>query len=93
MAEATEHAYDIMVANLVAAHNGTLTNITNAYNAEERINTLRNNFRDAVIEDIDNNSKNYQTTVYYMDIMNAYERMGDFMINISQDLERGFIHK
>ena len=25
-----------------------------------------------------------------MDIINQYERMGDFMINISQDLERGF---
>ena len=29
----------------------------------------------------------------YMDIMNTYERMGDFMINISQDLERAFIRK
>ena len=93
MADAVLAAYDTMIENLTAAHKGELTNITNAYNAEERINTLRNNFRDAVIEDIDNNSKNYQTTVYYMDIMNAYERMGDFMINISQDLERGFINK
>ena len=31
--------------------------------------------------------------VYYMDIMNTYERMGDFMINISQDLERPFVNK
>ena len=93
MADAVLSAYDTMIVNLTAAHKGELTDITNAYNAEERINTLRNNFRDAVIEDIDNNSKNYQTMVYYMDIMNAYERMGDFMINISQDLERGFIHK
>ena len=31
--------------------------------------------------------------MFHMDIMNAYERMGDFIINISQDLERGFIHK
>ena len=48
-------------------------------------------FRDAVIEDIENGGQNYQTRVYYMDIMNTYERMGDFMINISQDLERGFV--
>ena len=27
----------------------------------------------------------------YMDIMNTSERMGDFIINISQDLERAFI--
>ena len=93
MAEAVIAAYDVMVENLSAAHRGELVEITNAYNAEDRINTLRNNFRDAVIEEIDNGGKNYQTSVYYMDIMNTYERMGDFMINISQDLERGFVHK
>ena len=45
------------------------------------------------IEDIDNDGKNYQTSVYFMDIINAYEKMGDYMINVSQDLERGFINK
>ena len=93
MAEAVIAAYDVMIENLSAAHRGELVEITNAYNAEDRINTLRNNFRDAVIEEIDNGGKNYQTSVYYMDIMNTYERMGDFMINISQDLERGFINR
>ena len=82
-----------MIANLTAAHKGELVNITNAYNAEDHINTLRNNYRDAVIEEIDNGNQNYQTSVYYMDIMNELERMGDFMINISQDLERGFARR
>ena len=93
MADAVNVAYDAMIANLTAAHKGELTDITNAYNAEDRLNTLRNNFRDTVIEEIDNGGKNYQTSVYYMDILNEYERMGDFMINISQDLERGFIRR
>jgi phosphate:Na+ symporter len=93
MAEAIEEAYSVMIANLNAAHKDEAVDITKAYNAEEHINTLRNNFRDTLIEDMDNGDKNYQTMVYYMDIMNAYERMGDFMINVSQDLERGFAHK
>ena len=93
MADAVNAAYDVMIENLTAAHKGELTNISNAYNAEDRINTLRNNLRDAVIENIENDGKNYQTNVYYMDIINAYESMGDFMINVSQDLEKGFIHK
>ena len=93
MADAVNTAYDAMIVNLTAAHKGELTDITNAYNAEDRLNTLRNNFRDTVIEEIDNGGKNYQTSVYYMDILNEYERMGDFMINISQDLERGFIRR
>ena len=93
MADAVNAAYDVMIENLTAAHKGELTNISNAYNAEDRINTLRNNLRDAVIENIENDGKNYQTNVYYMDVINAYESMGDFMINVSQDLEKGFINK
>ena len=93
MADAVLAAYDVMIENLEAAHRGELIDITNAYNAEQRINTLRNNYRDAVIEEMESGAGNYQAMVYYMDIMNTYERMGDFMINISQDLERGFINR
>ena len=93
MAKAVTDAYDVMIANLTAAHNGTLEEISNAYNAESNINTLRNNFREAAVEEIDNGSKNYQTSVYYIDLMNEFERMGDYMINISQDLERAFIRR
>ena len=93
MADAVNDAYNAMIENLAAAHKGQLTGISNAYNAEERLNELRNNFRDMVIEDIDNGDKNYQTSVYFMDIINTYERMGDYMINISQDLEQGYARK
>ena len=67
--------------------------MTNAYNAEERINNQRNHLRDAEIEDIESGNKNYLSSVYYMDIVNELEKMGDFIINISQDLERAFIHR
>lgn len=93
MADAVLGAYDAMIENLESAHNGTLTNIVNAYDAESHINALRNNFREAAVDEIDNGSKNYHTSVYYMDIINEFEQMGDFMINVSQDLERAFIHK
>ena len=93
MADTVLEAYDVMIENLTAAHKGELRNITNAYNVEDRLNTLRNNFRDAAIEEIESDGNCYQTSVYYMDIMNTYERMGDFMINVSQGLERGFVNK
>ena len=93
MADGVLGAYDVMIENLEEAHNGTLTNIVNAYDAESHINALRNNFREGAVEQIDNGAKSYQTSVYYMDIVNEFEKMGDFMINISQDLERAFIHK
>lgn len=88
-----DSAYEVMIANLTAAHEGTLTSIANAYDAEEQINALRNELREAEIEALDNNDKNYQTSVYYIDIINELEHMGDFMINISQSLERAFVGK
>ena len=93
MADAVNATYDVMIENLTAARKGELVEISNAYNAEDRLNTLRNNLRDSVIENIDSKGDNYQTSVYFIDIINTYEQMGDFMINISQDLERAFIRK
>ena len=85
-------AYEVMIANLTAAHEGRLTTIKNAYDAEEQINVLRNELREAEIEALEENNKNYQTSVYYIDIINELEHMGDYMINISQSLERAFVH-
>lgn len=71
---------------LKLAFDGKLEEIANAYAAEDRFNNLRNNLRDEEIESIENERKNYQTSVYYMDIVSELEKMGDFMINISQVL-------
>ena len=92
MADSVINAYNVMIENLDTARKNELSNISNAYNAEDRINILRNNLRDAEIEEIENGSKSYQTSVYYMDIVNELERMGDYMINVSQDLERSFLN-
>ena len=91
MAAAVENAYDTMIANLNSAHKGQLAEISNAYNAEDRINNLRNYLRDSEIEEIESSRKNYQTSVYYMDVVSEFEKMGDFIINISQTLEKTFV--
>ena len=93
MAETVESAYEAMFENLEAAHKGTLSDISNAYNAEDCINNLRSILRDTEIEGIEDGSKNYLTSVYYIDVVNQLERMGDFIINISQDLKRSFSEK
>ena len=90
MTDLVEKAYDVMIENLNLAFSGKLNEIANAYAAEDHINTLRNNLRDAAIEDIDSNNKTYQSSVYFMDIISELERMGDFMINISQSLQRAY---
>ena len=91
MCDAVADAYEAMIYNLKAAYLGTLTEITNAYNAEDRINNMRNHLRDSEIEAIESGSKNYPSSVYYMDVVNELEKMGDFIINISQDLEKAFV--
>ena len=91
MAAAVENAYDAMIANLNSAHKGQLAEISNAYNAEDRINNLRDYLRDSEIEEIESSRKNYQTSVYYMDVVSEFEKMGDFIINISQTLEKTFV--
>ena len=92
MVAKVDTAYEVMITNLTAAHEGTLTDIANAYAAEEQINALRNELRENEIEALEDNQKNYQTSVYYIDIINELEHMGDFMINISQSLERAFVN-
>lgn len=86
MIDLVDNTYDVMIQNLRLAFEGKLDEISNAYAAEDRINNLRNNLRDEEIESIESDRKNYQTSVYYMDIVSELETMGDFMINISQTL-------
>ena len=93
MAETIDVAYGVMLENLEAAHNGSLTDISNAYNCEKHINELRSALRESEIEEMENGEKNYQESVYYLDIVNELERMGDFIINISQDLKESFVYK
>ena len=86
MIDLVDNAYKATITNLTLAFDGKLEEIGNAYAAEERINNLRNDLRDEEIESIESEKKNYQTSVYYMDIVSELETMGDFMINISQTL-------
>ncbi len=86
MVDLVDHGYAVMIENLTLAFDGKLEEIANAYSAEDRINNQRNNLRDEEIESIESDRKNYQTSVYYMDIVSELETMGDFMINISQTL-------
>ena len=90
LVDAVDMAYEVMLQNLEMAHRGNLSGIANAYNAEERINVLRNNLRDAEIEDLESGEKSYQASIYYLDVINELEHMGDFMINVSQELDKSF---
>ena len=86
MVDVVDDAYKVMITNLQLASEGKLEEISNAYNAEERINNFRNDLREEEINSLEDNRKNYQTSVYFIDVVSELEKMGDFMINISQVL-------
>ena len=81
MMDIVQVAYDVMVENL---KNPELKDISNAQNCEYNINECRNNLREEHILNIEHNTYSYLTGVYYMDVLSELEKLGDFMINISQ---------
>ena len=82
MMDLVQKSYDVMIQNLKDHDN--LRDISNAENCEYNINECRNHLREEHIVNIESNSYNYLTGVYYMDVLSELEKIGDFMINISQ---------
>ena len=82
MMDLVQKSYDVMVENL--KNKKYLHDISNAENCEYNINECRNHLREEHIVNIESNSYNYLTGVYYMDVLSELEKIGDFMINISQ---------
>jgi phosphate:Na+ symporter len=76
-----QKGYDVMIVNM---KNPDLRDISNAQNAEYNINECRNHLREEHIVNIESNSYNYLTGVYFMDVLAELEKIGDFLINISQ---------
>lgn len=86
MMDLVQKGYDVMVANL---KNPVLTDISNAVNAEYNIDECRRHLREEHIVNIESNSYNYLTGVYYIDVLNELEKIGDFLINISEAAVKG----
>ena len=83
MMDTLETAYQAMADNLKVPYH-QLKDISNAQKAEFEINACRDRLREEHINNIESPDYNYQTGVYYMDIVAELERMGDFIINVSE---------
>lgn len=60
--------------------------IINSYNLEREINNLRNQLRTANVENINERHYEYQSGIYYMDIISTLEKTGDYIINVVDTL-------
>ena len=84
--DAVDSAYDIMIRNL-KSENFSAEGLRLAIDCEVEINNLRNDIREEEILKIERDGSRYQASVYYLDILAEIERMGDYIINISQALQ------
>ncbi len=64
--------------------------IIRSYNKEREINNLRNQLRSNNVENINSHTYEYQAGIYYMDIINDLEKMGDYIINVVDTIKDHF---
>ena len=80
-----DNAYAAMDVNL-STPLVEITDIHNAEEAESAINAYRDTLRNEHLTNIEKSSYPYETGSFYMDVVNCIEKMGDFLINISQSV-------
>ena len=83
MTELLERGFEAMLFNLNKGYT-QINDIANAQDVEQDINEYRNNLKEEHLLNLENKTYNYLTGVYYMDLVNECESVGDFMINISE---------
>ncbi len=92
---------DLMFTYLERAMNGMLRILSNlesvnehevisAYNHEREINNLRNQLRTANVANINDRHYEYQSGIYYIDIISTLEKSGDYIINVVDTIRDEF---
>lgn len=77
-------AYEDMIWNLENA--ATIKDIKNAGLDEQAINDYRNECRESELQGIESKGDSYFETIFFLNILEELEKMGDYLINISQAL-------
>lgn len=80
MAELVEHALASMIN--VVEHNHQHVDYNVNYNIENEINNYRVQLKEQNMIDINNNVYSYQMSVFYLDIINECEKLGDYVLNV-----------
>ena len=63
------------------------TDMMESRNYENRLNEMRNMLKRKNIEDVNNNIYDYQTGVFYTDLVTECEHMGDYIINVVESVK------
>ncbi len=81
MLDQTAQFMDLMV-RLLQKTDLTPADMSRAYNQEDSINAFRGQLRDQNIGNVQAGYYTYQSGVLYMDMINACEKLGDYIINV-----------
>lgn len=85
MMDLVDRALDCMIENLRTGFTHAIQ-ISNAQDAEHAINEYRDNLKEEHLRKLESEETPYMLGVYYMDLVSECERVGDFVINVSEAL-------
>lgn len=71
-----------MIVILSDIDNAGTDDLMRSYNKEREINNYRNQLRTENIENINQKKYPYQAGIFYMDIVNEAEKIGDYIVNV-----------
>lgn len=86
MFDLVEQALDVMHNNLCGRYNEV--NLTKAINAENAINSYRDELRARHTEALKHKEYPYQIGIFYSSLYAQCEKLGDFIINVSEAIEK-----
>lgn len=82
-----EEAMENMIEVLKDVDNVHENVIMRSYNKEHEINNYRNLLRTENLESINQKEYNYQSGIFYMDIVSEAEKVGDYIVNVVEAVE------
>ena len=88
-----DEAIALMLTELKDLENVQERPLIDSYNKEREINNLRNSYRTANLENINQGKYEYQAGIYFMDIVSDLERTGDYIINVVDTIKDTFRRK
>ena len=84
---AVEAAMTNQILLLNDIENADEKDIMTSYNYEREINNLRNQLRTSNVENINDHHYEYQAGIYYMDIIGSLEKIGDYIVNVVDEVK------
>ena len=79
-----DHAYEVMIDNL--ENYASIKDISNAQDSEAAINAYRRQCRKTEYDRLNADGDSYFESVFFLDVLEELEKIGDYIINVSEAL-------